>query len=90
MKLASTVARLLIRAYRVFVSPALPPSCRFAPSCSEYAIEAIERHGARGGIWLAVKRLLRCHPFSRGGYDPVPASLPDHRRSRVAGRLERP
>ena len=76
MSLASSVLRTLIRVYRVFVSPVLPPSCRFAPSCSEYAHEAIARHGALGGTWLAIMRLLRCHPFSAGGYDPVPAPPP--------------
>jgi len=62
----------LIRVYRKFVSPATPPSCRFYPSCSSYALEAVERYGAWRGGWLALKRVLRCHPFSAGGYDPVP------------------
>jgi uncharacterized protein len=63
-----------IRAYQVFVSPLLLPSCRFLPSCSEYAAEAIERHGAWRGSILALRRLARCHPWGGSGYDPVPAS----------------
>lgn len=61
-----------IRGYQKFISPALPPSCRFYPSCSQYAIEAIARHGALRGSWLAARRLARCHPFHPGGVDPVP------------------
>lgn len=63
---------LLIRFYRSAISPYTPPSCRFTPTCSAYALEAIERHGAARGGWLATRRLLRCHPFTSGGYDPVP------------------
>jgi len=66
------LAMLIIRGYRGLVSPALPPSCRFRPTCSEYAYQAIEKHGLIKGGWLAVKRLARCHPFNSGGYDPVP------------------
>ena len=62
----------LIRLYQRAISPLLPPACRFVPTCSVYAFEAIERHGVRLGIWLAVRRLARCHPFCAGGYDPVP------------------
>ncbi len=62
----------LIRGYQRFVSPALPASCRFHPSCSEYTRQAVARHGALRGTWLGTKRLLRCHPFNPGGYDPVP------------------
>lgn len=61
-----------IRLYRLVVSPVLPPACRFLPTCSAYAMEAIERHGAAKGAWLAMRRLLCCHPFHAGGYDPVP------------------
>jgi hypothetical protein len=61
-----------IRAYRRFLSPALPHHCRFAPSCSQYAIEAVETHGVLRGGCLAVRRLLKCQPFHPGGYDPVP------------------
>lgn len=72
---ATVPARLLIvpiAGYRRFVSPLLPPRCRFAPSCSEYALTAVAEHGAARGLWLAVKRIARCHPFNPGGYDPVP------------------
>jgi uncharacterized protein len=63
---------LAVRGYQVSISPLLPASCRYHPSCSQYAIEAFERHGALGGGWLAAKRILRCNPFVAGGYDPVP------------------
>ncbi len=63
---------LLIRAYRRFISPYTPPTCRFYPSCSAYAAEAVARHGPWRGAGLAVRRLLRCHPWNPGGYDPVP------------------
>ena len=63
---------LLIRGYRRFISPLFLPSCRFQPTCSQYALQAVERFGALRGGWLTVKRLLRCHPFHPGGYDPVP------------------
>jgi len=61
----------LIRLYQLLISPLIPPSCRFTPTCSQYAIDAIELHGPWRGIYLATRRLLRCHPFHRGGYDPV-------------------
>jgi len=61
----------LLSFYKAVISPWLPPSCRFVPTCSEYAREAIERHGALRGGWMGVRRLLRCHPFHPGGYDPV-------------------
>lgn len=64
----------MIRGYRLLISPLFPPSCRFRPTCSQYAIEAIERFGFLRGSWLATKRVLRCHPWHRGGYDPVPMS----------------
>ncbi|MDZ7640590.1 MAG: membrane protein insertion efficiency factor YidD [Desulfurivibrio sp.] len=61
----------LIRFYQFFISPLFPPSCRFVPSCSEYAREAITSYGVWRGGWLAFKRILRCHPFCRGGFDPL-------------------
>lgn len=65
---------VVLRAYQLALSPLLPPACRFEPSCSRYASEAVERHGvARGGV-LAVRRIVRCHPWSDAGYDPVPDS----------------
>ncbi len=62
----------LVRFYRRWVSPALPPACRFVPTCSAYAEEALSRYGAARGSWLALRRLSRCHPFGGSGYDPVP------------------
>lgn len=62
----------LIRTYQIALSPLLGPRCRFHPSCSHYALEAIQRFGAGRGSWLAVKRLSRCHPLNAGGHDPVP------------------
>ncbi len=62
----------LIKCYRYFISPLMGNNCRFQPTCSSYAIEAIETHGAIKGSYLAIRRLLRCHPFNPGGYDPVP------------------
>jgi uncharacterized protein len=61
-----------VRFYRKALSPLKPPVCRFEPTCSAYALEALERYGAARGSWLTLKRLLRCHPFCAGGYDPVP------------------
>ncbi|WP_240550223.1 membrane protein insertion efficiency factor YidD [Candidatus Roseilinea sp. NK_OTU-006] len=61
-----------IRFYQLAISPALPPSCRFYPTCSEYTLQAIAKYGAVKGLWLGVKRIARCHPFHPGGYDPVP------------------
>lgn len=62
----------LIKFYRKYISPLKPPCCRFYPTCSEYAIEALEKYGALKGSYMSIKRILRCHPFNPGGYDPVP------------------
>ena len=62
----------LLRMYKRWISPLLPSACRFQPTCSEYMISAVEQYGALRGVWLALRRLLRCHPFNEGGYDPVP------------------
>lgn len=71
----------LLRLYQIILSPLLPPACRFEPTCSQYAIEAVREHGAWRGTGLALRRLLRCHPWSRGGFDPVPVGpLPGSRR----------
>jgi len=69
----------VIRTYRKYISPAFPPSCRFTPTCSQYALEAVERFGAVRGGGLAVWRILRCNPFCKGGYDPVPERKQDKR-----------
>jgi hypothetical protein len=68
----------LIHGYRAVISPLFPASCRFQPTCSQYAIAAIEQHGIFKGSWLATGRICRCHPFNPGGYDPVPPVLTKH------------
>ncbi len=70
----------IIKLYRIAISPLFPPSCRFYPTCSEYAIEALTEHGAIKGSWLAIKRIAKCHPFHEGGVDLVPrkAQVCDH------------
>ena len=68
---AKHVTLLLLRGYKWAISPMFPPACRYVPTCSEYAIEAVERYGALCGVWMAMGRVLRCHPLARGGHDPV-------------------
>ncbi len=72
MKLPARLARGVLRAYQLLVSPVLGPHCRYLPTCSAYAVEAVERHGAARGLWLAVRRFGRCHPWGGAGHDPVP------------------
>jgi uncharacterized protein len=72
------VLKILIRAYQLVLSPLIGPSCRFYPSCSHYAIEAIETHGSLRGAWLTIKRISRCHPWHEGGFDPVPGRCLKH------------
>jgi hypothetical protein len=73
---AATLAARVLTLYQRLVSPLLPPACRFAPTCSEYARLAVLEHGVGRGAWLAIRRLARCHPFHPGGYDPPPAREP--------------
>ncbi len=92
-RLVGVVLRILIRGYQLFLSPVLPGACRFYPTCSEYAAEAVARRGAVRGGWLALKRIGRCHPWGGSGFDPVPtgksemagghAGCDDDRRARV-------
>lgn len=70
--MVKSILLALVRFYRSYISPLKAPCCRFYPTCSEYALIAIERYGAARGAWLAFRRVLRCNPFCRGGYDPVP------------------
>ena len=75
-KLLSAILLLPIRFYKACISPMLPPSCRYVPTCSQYAIDAIQIHGPLKGLWLTVKRILSCHPWGGSGYDPVPIKTP--------------
>lgn len=68
----SRLLMIIVRMYRFFISPLLGSNCRFSPSCSNYAMQALEKYGALRGSWLAMKRILRCHPWHPGGADPVP------------------
>lgn len=75
----------LVRFYRAAISPWTPPSCRYTPTCSAYALEALETHGAGRGSWLALRRILRCHPWGGHGYDPVPPVTGAHAHGTSAG-----
>ena len=66
------LALVLLRVYKRFLSPLLPPMCRFEPTCSVYTMQAVEKYGAFKGVWLGIRRLARCHPLNPGGWDPVP------------------
>jgi len=83
-RLGRTLVLLLLRGYRRLLSPVLGPACRFDPTCSVYAAEAVERFGVIKGGALAMRRVLRCHPFSAAGFDPVPVLVPKHARSKTA------
>jgi len=83
------VLAALIRFYRVAISPMSKPRCRFLPTCSDYALQAVERHGALAGGWLAVRRLARCHPFHPGGLDEVPDRPPTFCNCRWPAALRR-
>jgi putative membrane protein insertion efficiency factor len=72
LKILALPLILLIKIYQLIISPILPPSCRFTPTCSHYSMEALKKHGLVKGIWLSLKRIIRCHPWGGSGYDPVP------------------
>lgn len=81
MRLPARLVLLLLRGYQRFISPMTPPTCRFYPSCSQYAVIAVTRHGLLRGTWLAARRLLRCHPWNPGGVDDVPPARATHHHS---------
>ena len=83
---AQRVTLQLLRGYKWMISPLFPPACRYVPTCSEYAMEAVERYGTLRGGWLALGRLLRCHPFVKGGYDPVVKHADGCEHAALAGR----
>jgi putative membrane protein insertion efficiency factor len=72
LKILALPLILLIKIYQLIISPILPPSCRFTPTCSHYSLEALKKHGLVKGGWLSLKRIMRCHPWGGSGYDPVP------------------
>jgi putative membrane protein insertion efficiency factor len=89
MGIGAWVLLAMLRAYQILLSPFLGGACKFYPSCSHYAMEAIQRHGARRGFVLAMKRLGRCRPFTKGGFDPVPDKN-DHNTRNASVRSEEP
>ncbi len=84
-RLLALLARLPIWGYRLFISPLLPSTCRYMPTCSEYTIEAIDRHGSIRGLWLGLKRMGRCHPWGGSGFDPVPSN-PDTASNTISSK----
>ena len=80
MQIAKKTALQLLRGYKWAVSPMLPTACRYVPTCSDYAMEAVDRYGALRGSWMALRRVLRCHPLAGSGYDPVPVNKQDSLR----------
>ncbi|GMV52683.1 MAG: putative membrane protein insertion efficiency factor [Chlorobi bacterium] len=77
----TSIVIIFIKGYQKLISPLFPPSCRFSPTCSQYAVEALKHHGLVRGTWLSIRRIVKCHPLHPGGYDPVPgvvAHLCDH------------
>ncbi len=74
-RLLSNLLIIPVKIYQLIISPLLPPSCRYYPSCSQYTIQALQKHGPVKGMYLSIKRILSCNPFSKGGYDPVPENF---------------
>lgn len=86
MGMPAAILALPVRGYRLFLSPWIGHGCRFQPTCSAYALEALRRHGALRGGWLTLRRLARCHPWGGQGYDPVPGADPDHDAVKAAAK----
>jgi putative membrane protein insertion efficiency factor len=90
LRLPQSLLMGLVRAYRLLLSPSLGSSCRFEPTCSAYALQALERHGAGGGTYLTLRRLVRCQPWCDGGHDPVPPSVFSHLALRATPSTKKP